>query len=187
MVDGGGDGVDERLGVAAAEDGDPVDAVQEVADDGVLGEHLGDGALRGRPRRSPVLLVAVGVGGQRVLEVLGDADVVDDQAGGLVLEGAVDPGDGLHEAGAAHRLVDVHGVHRRGVEAGQPHVADDDQLQRVVRVGGPGLHRAALLLVADVRLERRRVGGVAGDDDLDRARRRPRRSASRGRSATISS
>ena len=95
--------------------------------------------------------VPVGVVGERGLQRLGDADVVDDQPAGLVAEGAVDPGDGLHQPGAAHRLVDVHGVHRRGVEAGQPHVPDDHQLQRVVRVLRPGLQLGSACLLRSVR------------------------------------
>ena len=167
VIDGGGHGVHERLRVAAAQDGDPVDVVKQVADDCVLGEHLGDRGGADVLTDRAVLLVAVGVGGECFLEVLGDADVVDDEAGRLVLEGPVDPGDRLHQASAAHRLVDVHGVHGWGVEAGQPHVPDDHQLQRIARIGSARLHGTALLLVADVRLVRRRVGGVAGHDDLD--------------------
>ena len=81
VIDGGGHRVDECLRVAAAEDGDPVDVVQQVADDGVLGEHLGDGGGADVLADRAVLLVAVGVVGERGLEVLGDADVVDDEPG----------------------------------------------------------------------------------------------------------
>ena len=40
---------------------------------------------------------------------------------GLVAGDPVDAGDGLHEAMSTHRLVDVHGVERLGVEPGEPH------------------------------------------------------------------
>ena len=146
-----------------------VAAVQQAADDVVLLQHGGDHLL---DRHAGLVAVARRVLDERLLQVREDADVVDDQAAGLVAEGAVDAGDGLHEAGALHRLVDVHGVHRRGVEAGQPHVADDDELQRIVGVLGAGLEVLADVLGVQVRLELGRVGGRAGHDDLDLAVRR---------------
>ena len=59
------------------------------------------------------------------LQLVGEAEVVDDQAARLVAEHAVHAGDRLHQPVAAHRLVDVHRVQARRVEAGQPHVAHD--------------------------------------------------------------
>lgn len=50
------------------------------------------------------------------------------------MEDAVDARDGLHQRMAAHRFIQVHGVRRRDVEAGQPHVAHDNQLERVVGI-----------------------------------------------------
>ena len=47
---------------------------------------------------------AFGVDGEGALELVGQAEVVDHKASGLVLEHAVDAGDGLHEPVAAHRL-----------------------------------------------------------------------------------
>ena len=116
-------------------------------------------------------LVAAGILPERVLEVLGDADVVHDQPGGLVAEDAVDAGDGLHQPVALHRLVDIHRVHAGRVEAGQPHVADDHQLERVRRVlGALGEQFAPRLWpLADVRLPSGRIGGRAGHHHLDRA------------------
>ena len=109
----------------------PVEAVEDVAADLVLLQHDGDGFLLvdGRLARA----AALGVGGQRLLQLVGKAEVIDDQAAGLVLEDAVHAGDGLHQAVAAHRLVHVHRVQAGRVEAGEPHVADDDDLERVVR------------------------------------------------------
>ena len=66
---------------------------------------------------------------QRVFEPLGDADIIHDEARGLVAEHAVDAGDGLHEPVALHRLVEIHRVHAGRIEARQPHVADNDQFQ----------------------------------------------------------
>ena len=83
------------------------------------------------------LVAAVaGILPERALEVLRDADVVHDQPRRLVAEDAVDAGDGLHQPVALHRLVHIHRVHAGRVEAGQPHVADDHQLERVLRVLG---------------------------------------------------
>ena len=69
-----------------------------------------------------------------VVEITGDADIVDDETTGLVLEDAVHAGDRLSQVVAPHRFVDIHGVAARGVESGEPHVADDDELERVGRV-----------------------------------------------------
>ena len=87
------------------------------------------------------------------LQVGEDADVVDDQAARLVAESTVDAGNRLHQTGALHGLIDIHGVHGRSVEAGQPHVADDDEFERVVRILGPQLEFLADVLAVDVRLE----------------------------------
>jgi len=63
-------------------------------------------------------------------------------------------------------------VQRRGIEPGQPHIADNHNLQRVARVFGPQLERPADVLGVNARPERRWVGGRAGHHHLDRARRR---------------
>ena len=92
--------------------------------------------------------------------------VVHDQAARLVAEDAVDAGDRLHQAVPAHGLVDIHGMQRRGVEARQPHVADDGDL-KVVLGGAKALgQRLTLGLVADVRLPLFLVRRGAGHDDL---------------------
>ena len=49
-----------------------------------------------------------GVGGERMFQLIGEAEVIDDQAAGLVAEDAVHARDGLHEPVAAHRLVGIH-------------------------------------------------------------------------------
>ena len=74
------------------------------------------------------------VGGQRLSQVLGQSQVIDNQAAGLVLEHSVHAGNGLHQAVPAHRLVNVHGVEARRVEARQPHVPHQHDFQRVARV-----------------------------------------------------
>jgi hypothetical protein len=108
--------------------------------------------------RRLALAAALGVGVQGLLELVGEAQVVDDEAARLVPEHAVHARDGLHETVPLHRLVDVHRVHARGVEAREPHVADDDELERVARVLEPLGQRLAALLAADVLLPVARVG-----------------------------
>ncbi len=103
--------------------GAPVEAVEDAAADLVLLQHERDGLLL--VDRRVALAAALGVRVQGLLELVGEAQVVDDQAAGLVAEDAVHAGDGLHQAVPLHRLVDVHRVHAGRVEAGEPHVADD--------------------------------------------------------------
>ena len=74
------------------------------------------------------------VGLKRGAQVLADPDVVDDESTGLVTEDAVDPGDRLQQPVIAHWLVDVEGVESGSIKARQPHVLDDDNPQRVVRI-----------------------------------------------------
>ena len=82
-------------------------------------------------------------------------------------EHAIDPRDRLHQPVAAHRLVDVHRVQARRVEAGEPHVAHQHHLKRVPGVAEPARERLPAGLVADMGLPVGRVGGRAGHDDLD--------------------
>ena len=131
MLLGGRQQIQTLLGRAGCPDG-PVEAVQQSAADVVFFLHhrnrfrLVDGGVSGA--------AALRIGGQRLLQVLGQPQVVDDQAAGLVLEHAVDAGDRLHQPMAAHRLVDVEGVEAGRVEAGQPHIAHQHDLQRIIRV-----------------------------------------------------
>ena len=132
----------------------------------VLFEHHCDGICIVDPR---VLLVRRRILAQRILQVLSDADVVDHQSGWLVLEHPVDPRDGLHQPMTPHGLVNVHGVHGGGIEAGQPHVADNNQHERVTRVLRPFGEQIPAGLVAHIGLPGFRIGCRAGHDDFDRA------------------
>ena len=64
----------------------PVEAVQQPAADIVLFQHDGDGfrLVDGGAAGA----AALRVGGERLLQVLGQTQVVDDEAAGLVLEDA---------------------------------------------------------------------------------------------------
>lgn len=101
------------------------------------------------------------------LELLGDADVVDDQPGGLVAEYPVHACDCLHQAVPLHRFVQIHRVHARGVKAGQPHVPDDHQFEWIIGIAGALGQEIASCLVADVLLPRLRITGGTGHHDLD--------------------
>ncbi|MNV80624.1 hypothetical protein D3C71_1742400 [compost metagenome] len=61
-----------------------------------------------------------------------------------------------------HRLVHIQRVNGWCIETGQPHVANDHQLQRIVRIFEALFQQLALLLVGAMRLEVRRVGRRSG-------------------------
>jgi hypothetical protein len=76
----------------------------------------------------------VGELAQSGVEVLQQRGVGDQQAVLLALVGAVHAGEGLHEQRALDAAVQVEGVQRGGVEAGEHHVLDDHDLELVARV-----------------------------------------------------
>ena len=80
---------------------------------------------------------ALGVGRESSFEFVCEPEVVDDQAARLVPEDPVHPRDRLHQPVAAHRLVDVHGVQTRRVEAGQPHVPHEYDLKGIAGIAEP--------------------------------------------------
>ena len=121
----------------------------------VLFLHDGHGLGLVECRLAPA--AALGVGGQRLLELVGESEVVHHQPAGLVAENPVDPGDGLHQPVAPHWLVHVHGVQAGRIEAGEPHVAHQHHPQRVVGVAEPVGQRLTAGLVADVGLPFERV------------------------------
>ncbi|EXI72988.1 MAG: hypothetical protein AW07_02920 [Candidatus Accumulibacter sp. SK-11] len=145
----------------------PVETVEEAAADLVLLQHHGDRFVLVQ-RRAPGA-TALGVRRQRLLQLLREAQVVHHQPAGLVPEHAVDTCDRLHQTVPTHWLVDVHGMQARRVEAGEPHVAHEDELERVLRVAEAIGQRLAPRLAADVRLPVRRVGGRPGHHHLERA------------------
>ena len=125
----------------------PVEAVHHVAGDAVFLQHHGDG-LRGVEGRV-ALSAALGVGDERLLELIGEAEVIHHQSAGLVAKDAVHTGDGLHETVALHRFVGIHRVQAGRVKAGQPHVAHDHDLEEVLGVLETVGQFAALVLAAD--------------------------------------
>lgn len=85
----------ERL-LAIAHRALPIRAAQHVASDAVHLQHHSDGLLGvvGGIAHS----AALGVSGEGVFELIGETEVIDDEAAGFVPKDAVHAGDGLHEA-----------------------------------------------------------------------------------------
>ena len=145
----------------------PVEAVKQAAADLVFLQHGPDRLALvdcGFPCSA-----TVGVRRERLLEFVGESDVIDDEAARLVHEYPVDPGDGLHQPVAAHRLVHIHRVQARRIEAGKPHVAHQHHAQRIASGAKPFGQRLPAGFVADMRLPVRRVGGASGHHHLEAA------------------
>jgi hypothetical protein len=98
----------------------PIEAVEEAAADLVLFMHRRDRffLIEGRPPSA----AALRVGREGGLEFLRQTQVIHHESARFVLEDAVDPRDRLHQPVAAHRLIHIHRVKARRVEAGEPHV-----------------------------------------------------------------
>ena len=75
-----------------------------------------------------LLLLPLVVDINRLLEVVADADVVDDETLILGLAAdAVDAGNRLQEVVGDDDLVEIHDLFHRGVEPGDQHVVDDQK------------------------------------------------------------
>ncbi len=72
---------------------------------------------------------------ERLAAIVEHAEVVDDEAVGLLVAvGAVRAADGLEQRVVAQRLVQVHDLEDRRVEAREQLRGDDEQLQRIVGI-----------------------------------------------------
>jgi hypothetical protein len=144
-----------------------VESVKEVTTDLVrlLHHRHGFGLVDGGPAGS----TAFSVRRQRLFQLVRQPQVVHHESPGLVAEHPVHPRDGLHEPVGAHGFVHVHGVQARAVEAREPHVADDDDLEGVLRVSKAVPQKLPPLLVPNVRLPFRRIRSRARHHHLDRA------------------
>ena len=137
----------------------PIEPVEEAATDLVLLQHHGDRFIlveRGLPGAA-----ALGIGRERAFQLVGEAQIVHDEAARLVPEHPVDAGDRLHQPVAPHGLVDIEGVQARCVEAGEPHIAHQHDAERIARIAEALRQRLPARLVADVLLPLRRIGGSA--------------------------
>ena len=85
----------------------------------------------------------------------------NNQARLLVLVGAVDAGDGLHQVVFLLQAVHVHGVQYGRVEAGEQAVGHDNDFQRILGILDAALHLAGCCPVAAERGEFFRVAGGA--------------------------
>ena len=139
--------------------------MEQAAADLVLLQHHGH--RLGLIQRGLPGAAALRVGRECALELMGEPEVVDDEAARLVPEHPVDARDRLHQPVPAHRLVDVHRVQAGRIEAGEPHVAYQHHLKRVGRAAEPFGQRLPAGLVADVRLPVERIGGGARHDHLE--------------------
>ena len=74
------------------------------------------------------------VGRQRFLHVIGEAEIIHDQAAWLIFVHTVDAGNCAHETMPLHGFANVHRVQRRDIETRQLRAADDDNLEWVIRV-----------------------------------------------------
>jgi len=115
------------------------------------------------------LPLAGGVDEQCLLEVLRDADVIDNQAAFFVAINPIDPRNSLHQGMPVHGFIDVHGVQAGGVKTGQEHIPHDQQFQVIGGVLQPVADMLAPFFVSNMLLPVQRVTGRTGHDDLDRA------------------
>ena len=109
---------------------------------------------------------------RRFFQLVGQADVIDHQPAvvtAFVFEDAVYPRYRLHQVVPLHGFVEVHGVAAGRIEAGVPHIAHDDHLQRVVRVFEALFQCLFLFAAVEVRLEFGRVARRTSHDDFNRA------------------
>ncbi len=137
-----------------------------------LALHLGLEQLLEQPEVLDDRVDLVAVERQRLLQLVEDADEVEHEAVRLdhllplVLVGPVHPRDRLQQRVVAHRLVEIHRVEDRRVEAGQQLLGDDQDLRVFADLGEVLADLLLLLLVEVPLLQLRRVVVVAGVDDL---------------------
>ena len=130
----------QALSGSAGEPAGPVEAVEKIPADLDLAHEQADGLLL--IDGGGTQAAAGGVNGERLPQLVSQSEIIDDETAGFVFEDAVDAGDGLHEPVTFHGLVDVHGMQAGGVKAGEPHIADDNDLEGIGGELRPGIvHR----------------------------------------------
>src|SRR5690349_13443716 len=110
----------------------PIEAMEEGATPLVSLEHRRDRLALIESELS--LSLALRIRDERFPQLIGEPEIVDDEPTRLIAEDAIDARDRLHEPVPPHGLINVHRVHAWGVEAREPHIAHDDDLERVVRI-----------------------------------------------------
>ena len=175
-------GFDVILGVEAVDAALQEEVADTLASVGELRQLVGD-ALQ-----QPFEVVAR-VRGERLLQVLADAVVVDDVADVLARGGAVDARDRLQQLRLLDRAVQVEDLLDRGVEAGQQHRLHDQERDRGDLPGSSPDTTAerqleggdvGLVLVAIGPLQPVRIVVVAARDDRHEVQRLDEREMRRG-------
>ena len=128
----------------------PIEAMHEGADNFVffLRHH---NVFCGFDARA-ALAAALGGSGERLFQLIYKTQVIHHQTAWLVAEYAIHACDGRHQAVAVHRLVGIHLVQARRIQAGQPPVAHDHDAERVTTLLETPRQVASTLFVADMRL-----------------------------------
>ena len=110
----------------------PVKTVEQAAANLILLDHHVDRLFRIDGRVS--LAAALGVDGEGIAELLGQPQVIHHQPARLVPEHSrLTRAMACISPWPAHRLVHVHGVEARRIEARQPHITHDHDLERIIR------------------------------------------------------
>src|SRR5258706_5525514 len=138
---------------------------KQVHDDFVDFQHFGDGFF----------LIVLNIPSafssdidcQGICQILGDADVIYDQATFFVAKDTVDAGDGLHKRMTAHEFVNVHGLQRPNIKTREEHITDDDEFERVFGVFQSVANGFTAMFGADVFRPVKLVAGGACHNHLD--------------------
>ena len=166
MLHGGGDS-GQPFSRACLDKRQIIEAVIHGSHDIVFFEHYLGGLFLVDCRFSAP--ARLGVIRQRALQLVGKSDVVDHEPARFILEIPIDPGNRLHQPVSAHRFVHIHGMQGGTIESRKPHIADNDDPQRICRVFKPLRQCLAPRLVTNVTLPFRLVRCRPRHDNLDDA------------------
>ena len=83
--------------------------------------------------------------GQGLVHLAFDADIVNHQPLFLALEFSIHAGDGLDQGMPLNGLVDIHGIQKRHIKAGEPHINHNGNLE--IRLGALELSVQFLAIV----------------------------------------
>ena len=87
-----------------------------------------------------IALVTIGVVSHSLLERTSNADVINDQATLFTPANAIHTRNGLHKVMALHWLEYIHCSQAGHIEASEPHINDNGDLQRIVLIFELALH-----------------------------------------------
>src|SRR5664280_171863 len=133
----------------------PIETMEKITTDLILLHHHSYRffLIYGRLSSTAALRVI----GQSAFEIRSQADIIYNQATRFIFEDAVDPGNGLHQPVALHGFDDIHGMKTRCIESGQPHIPDNGDLERIIRIFETLRYLFPTLFVSDMRLPVERV------------------------------